>query len=207
MNIIVPEEENVDSVVLDIRSLSQGEYLGDDTFRDENSFTPSQYTAFLFYIPRNLFVNKGQKADFKTICANIKANKIPKVREYVKCTEFLEQMSNICPSLAHLWAHTSLLRLAFDPEHIEVIMLPKNKRLLVPAPLGKDAVQLIEVSTSSPFPQKESYYGKVCHVENSGVCLTADLDRLVKRINKRLENLDLEPNCLLAETAQEELSL
>lgn len=171
MNIIVPREENVDSVIIDLRDVVNGMELQDDAHRKfgEDILKPAEYTAYLFYIPRHLFVNKGQNADYDTIVKNIQEQNIPKVEKYIEDIDFFRELIRLDERNRPAFEHTKNLQRFFDFYGYKIIELPKNKAIIVGAPLWSNSVQLIRIKTSAPFKNDEKHYGKVNDVVGVGI--------------------------------------
>mgnify|MGYP005777468647 CR=1 FL=1 len=170
MNIIVPIEENVDSVVVDLRDIVRGKELQDDSFRKKNEdiFHPADYTAYIFCVPRQYFVNDGQKADYNTIVKNIQSDNISDAENYM--IEVIESILKTNKNDRVNFNHFINLFKNFNPKHCKIIPLKANQNIIVGAPLWRHSVQLISVKTTSPFKDKEDEYGKVCSIEGVGVC-------------------------------------
>ena len=190
MNIIIPREENVDSIIIDLRDVVNGMELQDDSRvkKGVDISEPAEYTAFLFYIPRHLFVNEGQNADYDTIVKNIQERNVPKVEEYVQNIDSLKELMIANENNIPLFEHTQNLQDFFDLYGYKIIELPKNKTIIVGAPLWKNSVQLISVKTTSPFKEQGDYYGKVNEVEGLGIC---DLD-FVRQIKEYIDGYGVE---------------
>ena len=172
MNFIVPREECVDSVIVDLRDVAGGWELLDHSLpkKGDDVLKPAEYTAYIFYIPRHLFVNKGQNADYDTIVRNIRERNIPKVEKYVDNLDFFRELIETDERNKPAFEHTKILYDYFDNHRYNIIELPKDKFIIVGAPLWEYSVQLILVKTFSPFIGQEDYYGKVTSVQSMGIC-------------------------------------
>lgn len=169
MNIIIPREENVDSIVVDLRDVVNGSELQDDSFRKKNEdiLSPADYTAYIFCVPRQYFVNDGQNSDYDTIVKNIKNGNILKVEKYI--IDVVESITKLNKNDKVNFAHFKNLFLHFNPSQCKIIPLAENQTLIVGAPLWRHSVQLISVKTVSPFENDEDY-GKVCEIKGEGIC-------------------------------------
>lgn len=141
MNIIVFEDNRCPQVVLDMRDAFNGEELVNSK-KEKN--LGKDLKDFILFVPKECFVSQDEEATYENIIHHIKNNEFPRLFEYtLKLIELKENSTGF----QHL--DKMLKILAKSSFNKKVVVVPKNKKLIISTKLKSGNSQSVEVSLSS----------------------------------------------------------
>ena len=164
MNIIIPEDEKVSDVIFDLRDFPG---IEKDLWKKKSAFT-----KYLFYVPREMFVNDGESASFEQIVKNIKEDKIPKVKEHISNIKKLEDVMAKNDDNLSNFLHTLFLTSSFDffdKLKKNFIKLPSDEVFAVPVELTDEGLtHIIYVGLTDPSKdlRTNEQYQKMCEIKD-----------------------------------------